>query len=72
LSEGSEEISCIPFLRLLPNHPKPFLSAPANVEEGAFALRMLSEECEVAEDDRLVASSSFALLAFLAPTVSAC
>jgi hypothetical protein len=55
----------------LPNQPNPFLS-PFDVEEGAFALLMLSEECEVAEDDRLVASSSFALLAFLAPIVSAC
>lgn len=34
--------------------------------------RVLLEECEVVEGDRLVISSSLALLALRAPTVSAC
>jgi hypothetical protein len=72
LVDGSEEISWTPFLLLLPNQPKPFFSAAFDLEEWAFALWMLPEDCDVAEDDRLAVSSSFALLAFLAPTVSAC
>lgn len=70
--EGSAEISWTPFLLLFPNQPKPPLSAALDFEELAVALRVLSDDCDVAEDDRLAVSSSFALLAFLAPTVSAC
>ena len=66
-------ISWTPFLLLFPNQLKPLFSvAVLDFAEFAFALWVLPDECDVAEDDRLAVSSSFALLAFLAPTVSAC
>jgi hypothetical protein len=72
LIEGSDEISWMPFL-FLPNQPNPlFFSVPLECMEFALALCMLPEDSEVAEDDRRAVSSSFAFLAFLAPTVSAC
>lgn len=77
LTGGSVEISCTPFLLLLPNHPKPLLSVVLCPEEFADVCRrplpvVLPDECDVVDDDRLVMSSSFALLALRAPTVSAC
>jgi hypothetical protein len=73
LTDGSVEISWTPFLLLLPNQPKPPLLSPAlDLPELAVALCVLPEDCEVAVEERLPESSSLALLAFLAPTVSAC
>jgi hypothetical protein len=70
LRDGRLEISWI-FL-LFPKKLNPLFASALEFEELAFALCILPDECEVAEDDRLAVSSSFALLAFLAPTVSAC
>jgi hypothetical protein len=66
---GTLGISCTPLL--LPNQPKP---PPFLLEtlESALRLRLLPEDCDVAVDERLVASSSFAFLFLRAPTVSAC
>lgn len=74
MTDGSVEISWTPFLLLLPNQPPkpPLFSAALDLPELAVALCVLPEDCEVAVDERLPVSSSFALLAFLAPTVSAC
>jgi hypothetical protein len=73
LTDGSVEISWTPFLLLLPNQPKPPLFSPALDLPGlAATLCVLPDDCDVAVDERLPASSSLALRAFLAPTVSAC
>jgi hypothetical protein len=72
LREGSVEISWIPFLLFLPNQPNPLFSPDLDFDELAVALCVLSDDCDVAEDKRFAVFSSFALLAFLAPTVSAC
>jgi hypothetical protein len=70
LRDGRWDISWI-FL-LLPKKLNPLFESDFEFEELAFALCILPDECEVAEDERLAISSSFALLAFRAPTVSAC
>jgi hypothetical protein len=73
LTDGSVEISWTPFLLLFPNQPKPPLFSPArDLPELAATLCVLPDDCEVAVEERLPTSSSLALLAFLAPTVSAC
>ena len=66
---GTLGISCTPLL--LPNQPKP---PPFLLEalDSALRLRLLPEDCDVAVDERLVASSSLAFLFLRAPTVSAC
>lgn len=51
---------------------KPLFSPALDLLEVVLALCMLPDECEVAEDVRFATSCSFATLAFLAPTVSAC